>query len=87
MFFLIQIIIKADGSISKGTTDFATMHDTMVQFHVAMASAMQKDDIKKATCLIINENGLQQKVEVYEVAQPVEEEPVEITAEEAEIVE
>lgn len=69
MYFLTQIKIKKDGAIEKGTSDYATMHDALIQFHIAMASAMQKDDVQKFTCVILNENGLTQKVEVFEVPQ------------------
>lgn len=69
MYFLTQIKIKKDGTVEKGTSDYATMNEAMVQFHIAMASAMQKDDVQKFTCVILNENGLTQKVEVFEVPQ------------------
>lgn len=80
MYFLVQINIKKDGTVSKGTSDYTSMHDAMVQFHVAMASAMQKEDVAKFAVVILNENGLTQKVEVYEA--PIEAEPVEEVAEE-----
>lgn len=66
MYFLIQISIKKDGTVSKGTSDFETFNDALVQFHVAMASAMTKDEIKKCTCVILNEDGITSKIEVYE---------------------
>lgn len=67
MFFLIQIKIKTDGTIEKGTANFDTMHDAVVQFHIAMSSAMVKDDVQKFTALIVNENGIPMKTEVYEM--------------------
>lgn len=69
MYFLTQIKIKKDGSIEKGTSDYRTMNEAMIQFHIAMSSAMQKDDVQKFTCVILNENGLTQKVEVFEIPQ------------------
>ena len=70
MYFLIQIKIKTDGTIEKGTSHFDAMHDAVVQFHIAMSSAMVKEDVQKFTALIINDNGIPMKTEVYEV--PVE---------------
>ena len=71
MYFLVQITVKNDGSVAQGTSRYDTMNEAVTQFHIAMASAMSKDDIKKFTCVILNENGLTQKIEVYEV--PTEE--------------
>lgn len=71
MYFLVQITIKNDETVSQGTSRYDTMKEAVSAFHVAMASAMSKDDIKKFTCVILNENGLTQKIEVYEV--PTEE--------------
>lgn len=77
MFFLVQIKIKNDGTVEKGTSSYTNMKDALIQFHTAMSSAMTKDDVRKCTCVIMNENGLVHKNEVYEVPQPVEEESVE----------
>lgn len=77
MFFLIQIKIKTDGTIEKGTANYDTMKDAVVQFHIAMSAAMVKDDVQKFTALIINDNGIPMKTEVYEV-------PVEVPVEEDE---
>lgn len=74
MYFLVQITIKADETVSQGTSRFDTMKEAVTQFHVAMASAMSKADISKFTCVILNENGLTQKVEVYENVTDVAEE-------------
>lgn len=65
MYFLAQIKIKKDGIIEKGTANYETMKEAMIQFHVAMSSAMQKEDVYKFTCVILNENGVPQKTEVY----------------------
>lgn len=42
------------------------MKEAVSAFHVAIASAMSKEDVSKFTCVILNENGLTQKIEVYE---------------------
>lgn len=77
MFFLVQIRIDKNGTVSKGTSDFEDMKSALIQFHIAMSSAMQKDEVQKFTCVILNENGLVQKVETYEVPTIVEEvEPI-----------
>lgn len=76
MYFLVQIRIDKNGTVSKGTSDFAEMKDAMIQFHIAMSSAMQKEEVQKFTCVILNENGLVQKSEVYEV--PTVAEPIDI---------
>lgn len=66
MYFLVQITIKNDETVTQGTSRFATMKEAVTQFHIAIASAMSKDDISKFTAVILNENGLTQKIEVYE---------------------
>ena len=68
MYFLVQITVKNDGSVAQGTSKFDTMKEAVTQFHVAMASAMSKGDVQKFTCVILNDNGLTQKIEVFEVA-------------------
>lgn len=73
MYFLLQIKIEKDGTITKGTSDFPTMKEAMIAFHVALSSAMQKEEVQKFTALIVNENGLQQKLEVYEAPTEAEE--------------
>lgn len=86
MYFLVQITIKNDGTVSQGTSKFDTMKEAITQFHIAMASAMSKENITKFTCVILNQNGLTQKVEVYEniapSPEPVEEETVELVSDE-----
>lgn len=76
MYFLVQITIKNDGSVAQGTSRFETMKEAVTQFHVAMASAMSKADVSKFTCVILNENGLTQKLEVYEVPEEPTEETI-----------
>lgn len=66
MFFLVQMKIKTDGTIEKGTSEFENINTAVVQFHIAMASAMQKTDVYKFTCVILDENGNVKKVEVFE---------------------
>ena len=66
MYFLVQITIKNDETVSQGTSRYATMKEVVSAFHVAIASAMGKEDVSKFTAVILNENGLTQKIEVYE---------------------
>lgn len=66
MYFLIQIKINHDGSVDKGTSAFNDINDAIMQFHTAMASAMTKEEVKKFTCVILTDNGLVQKVEVFD---------------------
>ena len=66
MYFLVQITVKNDETVTQGTSRYDTMKEAVTQFHVAMASAMAKTDVSKFTCVILNENGLTQKIEVYE---------------------
>ncbi len=66
MYFLVQITKKNDGTVAQGTSRFDTMKEAVSAFHVAFASAMSKKDVSKFTCVILNENGLAQKIEVYE---------------------
>lgn len=66
MYFLVQIKINNDGTVDKGTSSFDSMNEALIQFHTAMASAMTKAEVKKFTCVILNDNGLTQKIEVYE---------------------
>lgn len=70
MYFLVQMKIKADGTVEKGTSEFENINSAIVQFHVAMASAMQKTDVSKFTCVILDENGNVKKVEVFENSFP-----------------
>lgn len=72
MNFLVQIKLNKNGTIDKGTSAFDTMKEALIQFHVAMSSAMNKEDVKKFTCVILNENGIVQKSEVYEDVSVVE---------------
>lgn len=74
MYFLVQIKINKNGSVDKGTSSYDSMNEALVQFHTAMASAMVKTDVQKFTCVILNENGLTQKVEVFEVPSEIIEE-------------
>lgn len=63
---MVQITKKNDETVTQGTSRFDTMKEAVSAFHVAIASAMSKVDVSKFTCVILNENGLTQKIEVYE---------------------
>lgn len=72
MRFLVQIKTKTDGTAEKGTSSYDTEKDAVVAFHVAMSSAMQKDDTQKCVAIILDDDGKITKREVYTV--PVVEE-------------
>lgn len=65
MYFLVQMKFKNDGTVDKGTSTYDTKDDTVVQFHIAIASAMQKPDTDKFTAVILDENGKIEKREVW----------------------
>lgn len=67
MYFLVQIKINKNGSVDKGTSSYDTLNDAIIQLHTSMASAMSKEDTKKCTCVILDENGITMKSEFYEV--------------------
>lgn len=75
MFFLTQFKFKNDGTVDKGTTNYAEKNEAIIQFHISISSAMSKADTSKFVALIIDENGTVIKREVYEV--PTVEETVE----------
>lgn len=70
MYFLTQMKFKKDGTVEKGTANYATQDEAVVQFHVAVAAAMQKDDTQKFTAVILDENGKVLKREVWNAPQP-----------------
>lgn len=69
MFFLTQMQFKQDGTVEKGTANYTTQDEAVVQFHVAVASAMQKGDTKKFTAVILDEDGRVLKREVWNAPQ------------------
>lgn len=70
MYFLVQIKIKTDETVEKGTSNYDTEKDAVIQFHIAMSSAMQKSDTQKYTAVILDENGVIIKREVYNAPAP-----------------
>lgn len=70
MYFLTQLKFKTDGTVEKGTANYPTQDEAVVQFHVAVASAMQKDDTQKLTAVIMDENGKVIKREVWNAPKP-----------------
>lgn len=75
MYFLTQFKFKTDGNVDKGTSAFDTKDEALVQFHVAVAAAMQKDDTKKFTAVILDEDGVLVKREVWSAPLPPAPEP------------
>lgn len=65
MTFMIQIKKLVDGTFAKGTSEYATETEAMIALHVAMASAMQKDDTQSIVCLLTDEFGSQKKREYF----------------------
>lgn len=73
MYFLVQMKFKKDATVDKGTSSYETQDEAVVQFHIAIASAMQKPDTDKFTAVILDENGKIEKREVWTApAQPSE---------------
>lgn len=64
-YFLIQLAIKTDNIVIKGTSDYGTLKEATVAFHVAMSSGMQNNEIQKLTCLVVDENGMALISETY----------------------
>lgn len=71
MTFMVQILKKVDGTFSKGTTEYAAETDALIAMHVAMSSAMSKDDTASILCMLTDEFGSQKKREYW--AAPVDE--------------
>lgn len=65
MYFLVQIKIKQDGTAEQGTSKYDTMKEAVTQFHIAMSSAMVKEEVKQFTCVILDSLGRTHKAEVY----------------------
>ncbi len=84
MYFLTQMKFKTDGTVEKGTANYNTLDEAVVQFHVAVASAMQKEDTQKFTAVILDGDGKLIKREVWNAPQPEPEpEPSEEEAEQS----
>lgn len=67
MYFLTQFKFKTDGTVEKGTSNFTTLNECLIQFHVAISSAMQKADTQKFVAIVLDENATIIKREVYEI--------------------
>lgn len=65
MYFLTQMKFMKDGIVEKGTSNYAAQDEAVVQFHIAVASAMQKNDTRKFTAVILDEDGKLMKREVW----------------------
>lgn len=74
MYFLVQMKFKTDGTVDKGTSAYETKDGAVEQFHIAIASAMQKPDTDKFTAVILDENGEVEKREVLTASKIVESE-------------
>lgn len=77
MYFLTQMKTKTDDTIEKGTSNYPTYDEAVIQFHIAIPSAMQKEDTKKFVGVILDDNGTVVKREVYN--KPIPPEPEEVT--------
>lgn len=85
MFFLTQMKFKMDGSVEKGTANYITQDEAVVQFHVAVAAAMQKEDTQKFTAVILDGDGKLVKREVWNAPMPEPEPEADSENEEAEL--
>lgn len=77
MYFLTQIKFKTDDTVDKGTSAYTTKDEAVVQFHIAIASAMQKEETQKITAVILDEDGGLMKREVWNAPVPPAPEPEE----------
>lgn len=75
MYFLTQMKFKKDGTVEKGTANYETQNEAVVQFHIAVASAMQKEDTRKFTAVILDADGKLLKREVWNAPMPPAPEP------------
>jgi len=65
MVFMVQILKRVDGSFSKGTSEFTSDKDALIALHVAMSSAMAKDETASIMCMLTDEFGSQKKKEYW----------------------
>lgn len=71
MLFLVQLLKKKDGSFSKGTSEYTSDKECILAMHVAISSAMAKEDTQKIVCMIIDDDGIVIKRDKYEeIVQP-----------------
>lgn len=57
MTVFVQILTKQDGTFDKGTTICDTMNEAEIQYHTAIASAMNKPEYKGIIAMLINGKG------------------------------
>lgn len=58
MGFLTVIYIGLDGQvIGKGTTDFRNHLEAEIQWHIALSSAMSKEEYSKVIAIVFDEDG------------------------------
>lgn len=57
MTIFMQVLTKADGSHDRSTTIFDTMNEAEVQYHTAIASAMNKSEYTAIIAMLINGKG------------------------------
>lgn len=67
MSFLTVVYLKADGTVDKSTNAYDTLDLAEVQYHVALASAMQKD-YAKVIAMVFDLDGVVKFRRVWERA-------------------
>lgn len=58
MSFFTQILFKADGTVDRSTSDYASLELAEQAFHVAMASAIGKAEYNKAIMFVFDNDGV-----------------------------
>lgn len=56
--FMSTVYVKDDGTIDKSTNGYNTIVDAEIAFHVAIASAMQKDMYAKVIAKVFDMDGV-----------------------------
>lgn len=67
MSFLTVVYLKADGTVDRSTNAYDTLDSAEVQYHVALASAMQKD-YAKVIAMVFDLDGVVKFRRVWERA-------------------
>ena len=65
MGFLTVVYIKEDETVDKSTNVYDTLDLAEIQYHVALASAMQKDYVK-VIAMVFDSNGIVRFTRVWE---------------------
>ena len=79
MGFLTMIYFGENGQVvGKSTNDYKTLDEAEIQYHVALASAMQKKEYIKAIALMFDDEGLIQFRRVWERPIAIVEEGAEV---------